>query len=184
MTARIKLILWVTLATTAILSMRWLTTSYDLNQMQTAIESYQWYFLLGYTLLIAIRGIFFIPTMPIILLMASTIEPWMLFVITLSATGCSSYLVCLAIDHFNVQKQLGRLPEKSVKRAQKWVNSYGVAAIVGWAFFPLIFTELIVYLARLSGLSKKRIVAAIVVGEGLLIWLLISVTEWLSALIA
>lgn len=174
----IKLSVWLTVIVLAIVGMRWLTNTYSISDLHTAVEEYHWYILLGYALLICVRGLLFIPTMPVILMMASAIDPWLMFIVSLGASCCSAYLVCLAVDYLDIQKKLDALPSKTLHRAQHWVNDAGTAAVTGWAFFPLVFTEIIVYLARLSGLKRKQIVLGVAVGEGLLIWMLIAVTGW------
>jgi len=179
----LKIILWVVIVIVAIWGMNWLSNEYSISELQQAIEQYYWYILAGYALLISLRGLLFLPTMPAIIMMASSIDYWVMFIVTLSATCCSAYLVCLAVNHLDIQKKLDALPNKTLKRAQQWINSSGMAAVTGWAFFPLVFTDIIVYLARLSGMPYKQILLGIAIGEGLLILLLITITEWLVTLL-
>ena len=143
----LKIILWVVIVIVAIWGMNWLSSEYSISELQQAIEQYYWYILAGYALLISLRGLLFLPTMPAIIMMASSIDYWVMFIVTLSATCCSAYLVCLAVNHLDIQKKLDALPNKTLKRAQQWINSSGMAAVTGWAFFPLVFTDIIVYLA-------------------------------------
>jgi uncharacterized membrane protein YdjX (TVP38/TMEM64 family) len=174
-----KVVIWGSIVIVAIWAMNWLVSRYSVNELQDAIEQYYWYILSGYALLISVRGLLFIPTMPVIMMMANSINYWTMFSVTLAATCCSAYLVCLAVDNLDMQKKVDALPGKTIKRAQHWINSSGIVAVTGWAFFPLVFTDIIVYLARLSGMSYKQIILGIAVGEGLLILILIIVTEWL-----
>ncbi|WED24868.1 hypothetical protein L3Q72_18510 [Vibrio sp. JC009] len=183
MNAIIKLVVWGAVVVLAILGVQWLNNNYTLAEMREVITDNQWYVLSGYAALISVRGVLFIPTMPFILLMASVVESWLLFSVTLTASCCSAYLVCLAVDYLDITKKLNAMPGKSIQRAQNWVNSMGVAAVAGWAFFPLVFTEIIVYLARISGLTRKQVIVAVALGEGLLIGLLTSLTEWVSGLV-
>ncbi|MFT6927558.1 MAG: putative membrane protein YdjX (TVP38/TMEM64 family) [Psychromonas sp.] len=179
----LKIITWILIVALAIWGMRWLTSNYSVSELQSAIEKYYWYILSGYALLIAVRGLLFIPTIPIIIMMASSIDAWVMFTVTLAATCCSAYLVCLAVDYLDIQKKMDLLPSKTLKHAQNLINSSGMAAVTGWAFFPLVFTDIIVYLARLSGMPRKQILLSIATGEGLLILILIAVTEWLVAIL-
>ncbi len=183
MNAIIKAAVWISIVVFAVLGIRWLNETYTLAEMQQVITDNQWYVLTGYVALITVRGLLFIPTMPFIMLMASVVDSWLLFGVTLVASCCSTYLVCLAVDYLGFQNKLNALPSSSVKRAQNWINSMGVAAVSGWAFFPLVFTEIIVYLARLSGLTKKELIIAVAIGEGLLIGLLVFLTDWISNLV-
>ncbi|MEH6454649.1 MAG: VTT domain-containing protein [Psychromonas sp.] len=179
----LKIIIWASIVVTAIWGMRWLSDNYGASELQALIEEYYWYILSSYALLISLRGLLFLPTMPAIIMMASSIDPLIMFSVTLGATCASAYLVCLAVDYLDMQKKIDDMSGKTLKRAQKWINSSGTATVTGWAFFPLVFTDVIVYLARLSGMSRKQILLGIAIGEGLLILILISLTEWLVALL-
>ncbi len=171
-------LIWISLAITAIISMRSLMANYSLDEMQATVNDNFFVLLAAYMVLISIRGIFFIPTLPIIIVMAATLSPSLMFVVTLFASCCSCYLVCLAVDNMDMQKRLEKLPKKAVTKAQAWIQDIGIPAIAGWAFFPFVFTEIIVYLARISGIKRKQIVFAAGVGEGLLIASVIYVTDW------
>jgi len=175
----IKIVIWFSIVVMAIWGMKWLINSYSVSELQDAVEAYYWPIIAGYALLLSLRGLLFLPTMPVIIMMANSVDYWVMFSVTLSATCCSAYLVCLAVDNLDMHKKLNALPNKSIKRAQRWINSSGMAAVTGWAFFPFVFTDLIVYLARLSGMSYKQILLGVAIGEGLLIFIIIVTTEWL-----
>lgn len=178
MTRKIKLLCWVTAAALAIFTMQSVYSSYSLADMEDAIAIYSTPILACYIVLIAIRGVLFIPTMPVILIMASVLDNLLILAVTLIATCVSSYLVCLAVDHMDFHSRIRTLPSKSVRKAQYWIQSYGIIAIAGWAFFPFVFTEIIVYLARAAGISKQQIVLSVALGEGFMLCILVYITDW------
>lgn len=175
---RLKLCCWITTAALAIYTMKQLTSSYSLVDMQQAINLYYLPILASYALVISIRGLLFIPTLPVILLMAGSINSITMLSITLAASCISAYIVCLAVDLMDLEKRLSTLPTRTVEKAQNWVQNYGVAAIAGWAFFPFVFTEIIVYLARFAGISKQQILLSVALGEGLMLCILVYITDW------
>ena len=179
----LKLLIWGLVIVAALLGMRWLSNNYNLGDLQSSVDTYYWYILTAYALLISVRGVLFIPTLPVILMMASSVEPVIMFITTMLASCCSAYLVCLAVDHLDIQKKLDKLPGRTLKSAKRWVSSSGIAAVTGWAFFPLVFTEIIVYLARLSDMTRKQILLGVAIGEGLFIAILIQVTEWVVSVL-
>jgi uncharacterized membrane protein YdjX (TVP38/TMEM64 family) len=178
-----KFVVWLTVVVLAVLGVRWLNNNYTLDEMRTLIVEYDWYILLAYAGLISIRGVLFVPTLPFILLMASVVDPLPLFTITLLATCCSTYFVCVAVDNLNMQKRVNARSGRTIKQAQKWVNSMGAAAVAGWALFPFVFTEAIVYVARVSGLTRKQLVTSVAIGEGILIAVIVLLTDWVVKLI-
>ncbi|ORT48711.1 hypothetical protein ST37_16685 [Vibrio sp. qd031] len=178
MTNKLIKFVWLVIAISAITTTQNIVSNYSLDEMQALVDENFYPLIAAYALLISVRGLLFIPTLPIIIVMASSLPPLMMFGVTLLASCCSCYLVCLAVDHFDMNKRIEKLPQKSVKKAQRWIQRLGVPAIAGWAFFPFVFTELIVYLSRISGMKRKHIVFAAGLGEGLLIAGIIYVTDW------
>ena len=178
MKEKLKLLCWAATALLAIYGMEEITTTYSLSDMQQAINLYYLPILTVYVLLICIRGLLFIPTMPLILLMASSIDNIIMLSLTLTASCLSTYFVCLAVDFMDFKKRIERLPARSVRKAQNWVQTYGIAAIAGWAFFPFVFTEIIVYLARIAGMSKQQIIISVALGEGIMLCILVYITDW------
>jgi len=178
MNKKLKFFCWATSVLFAIYSMEQINNSYSLNEMQHIISLYYLPILVVYILIISLRGLLFIPTMPLILLMVSSIDGILMFVITLVSSCISAYLVCLAVNFIDFKKHIEKLPTRSIERAQNWIQSYGIIAIAGWAFFPFVFTELIVYLARFSGISKQQIMISVLLGEGLMLGILVYITDW------
>lgn len=178
-----SLILWGLLIGTAILAIQQLLTKYELSELQLLIEAYQAPLLIAYAGLLSVRGVLFVPTIPFIILMASAISAPLMFSVTLAASTMSAWLVCVAVDKFGFTEKLDRLPAKTVKRGTGFVEEWGFYAVVGWAFFPFVFTEFIVYLARIGRMSRTSIVLAVAIGEGALIYLLMAMTEYFKGLL-
>ncbi len=184
MREKIKLLCWLTSAILAIYGMQQIYSTYSLGDMQHMISLYFIPILSCYIVLISIRGILFIPTMPVILLMASALDNVLMLVVTLTATCFSSYLVCIAVDYMGFKSRIANMSSKSIRKAQSWVQNYGIVAIAGWAFFPFVFTEIIVYLARIAGISKQQIILSVALGEGLMLCILVYITDWFINLTA
>jgi uncharacterized membrane protein YdjX (TVP38/TMEM64 family) len=176
-----KLGLWFATVLAALFGIQQLLSLYSLAELKVLIEAHQFILLAAYAVLIALRGLLFVPTMPFIILMASTINNTLMFMVTLAASLLSAYLVCLAVDRLALQQHLFSKPKKAVLKAQGAINNYGLYAVAGWAFFPFVFTEIIVYLARATSMRKTTILFAIAVGEGGLIYLVVQATEFFKA---
>lgn len=175
----LKLVVWLLLIILAVYGIKYINERYSFADMQALIDENYYPILIGYIVIISIRGILFIPTMPMILLMASSINHWVMLGSTLFATCLSTYCVCLAVDFLDMQKHIDKLPQRTVNRAHDWVQSYGVVAVTGWAFFPFVYTEVIVYLSRLAGLKKQQILLSVAIGEGMMLAILIYMIDWL-----
>lgn len=179
----IKLGLWLLTILSSLFGIQRLLTVYTLTELKALIEANQITLLAAYALLISLRGLLFVPTMPFIILMASTISNMLMFSVTLAASLMSAYLVCLAVDRLALQQHLFSKPKKAVLKAQSAINNYGLYAVAGWAFFPFVFTEIIVYLARATNMRKTTILFAIAVGEGGLIYLVVKATGFFKAML-
>lgn len=162
---------WLGIAGTAFMASQYLVTHITPAEAKQWFELYAPWVMLGYVAIISLRGLLWMPTMPLILLCAAIAPAWLAFLATFLGTLVSALLVTKA-----VQQVLIVAPEAKPKRwwrARRWLHRYGAAAIAGWAFFPFVFTEAIVYAASYAGIARKKVVIATCIGEAFLITLLI-----------
>jgi uncharacterized membrane protein YdjX (TVP38/TMEM64 family) len=165
------------------IAMQQLLSHFSLSDIQRLINAHRLPLLIAYSALLSVRGILFVPTIPFIIVMAGTVNSLLVFTVTLAASTTSAYLVCLAVDKFNFAEKLEKLPSKSIVTARRALKAYGFYAVVGWAFLPFVFTEFIVYLARMSHLSRLKIVTGVAIGEGALIYMIIMTTDYFKSLL-
>ena len=123
-----------------------------------------------YLLLISLRGLVFIPSTPVLLIGVVIFPPWQNYWINLVGIVLSSFIVIMAIQHFGFGSSLERLRSSSSRytKLESQLARFGPPIIVGWSFFPLVPTDLIVYLATLIRIRTGIILASVLAGEAVL----------------
>lgn len=183
MTQKYKLFIWLAIIVTAVLSMQQLVSHYSWPEIQQLMLDFEIPILIAYVILLSLRGVLFVPTMPFIVLMAYSFNPWLVFFVTLLASTTSAWVVCIAVDRFGFAEKAAKISVKHHASAQAALDKYGFFAVFIWALTPITYTEFIVYLARIGSLSRSQIVGAVMLGEGGLIVLIIKLTDLFKALV-
>lgn len=164
---------WVLMAGLAFYLSSRLSQQLSFAELRIWVDTYAIWALMGYIIILSLRGLLFMPTLPLILLCAALAPAWLAFTTTFIGTMVSALLVTTVVGKILAAHPEAELTHKRWRRAKAWLHRYGISAIAGWAFFPFVFTEAIVYVAAYSGMARRRVVIATCIGECFLIMLLV-----------
>ena len=132
-----------------------------LNQMGTLA-------LVVYLLVSLSRSLLLIPCTPFVLAGAISFPQWPLAVFVISMAGIVvGALLVYSFPALGSYDELleKKYPEKIAVLKGKMHSKYAFWFVAGWAFFPLVPTDAICYVAGMAKLSFKKMVAAVVLGE-------------------
>lgn len=171
MNRRVVVALWGVLIVTG-LSLYWVYFADSLDTTLTALqdlatEHYLWV-AITYVLFLAIRGLTLMPSTPLLFAGILLFPDWLAYTLNMAGIIVSSWLVILAIQYTGFGARLDRLRSPRVARMEERLQAHGAPIIVTWSFFPLVPTDLIVYIATLLRFSKRTILAAVMAGEATL----------------
>jgi len=126
---------------------------------------------LVYLAMSALRGITLLPSTPLVIAGAIIFPDQLFWVFVVSITGItlSSTMIYyfsefLGFDEFFENKN----PALSEKLKRNLERPLGFLFVAGWAFFPIVPTDLVCYLAGTIRMSFIKFIAAILVGESIL----------------
>ncbi|MFC3853723.1 VTT domain-containing protein [Salinispirillum marinum] len=139
-----------------------------LSRVQTLAEENLAEVTIGYILLLAIRGLTLMPSTPLLFVGIVLFPPWTAYWMNMVGIFMSSLIVILAINHLNFGQRLERLRTQRYARMERRLRQHGLPIIVSWSFFPLVPTDLIVYLATLLRFQKRVILGGVMTGEAVL----------------
>lgn len=165
---------WMVIAGVAFFLSTHLSRTLTFSELKMWVDTYAIWTLLAYVAILSLRGLLFMPTLPLILLCAALAPAWVAFLATFTGTMISAILVTTVVAKILQAHPDAQLNHRRWRRAKAWLHRYGTTAIAGWAFFPFVFTEAIVYVAAYSGIRQKKVVIATCIGECFLIILLIA----------
>jgi uncharacterized membrane protein YdjX (TVP38/TMEM64 family) len=119
-----------------------------------------------YLLFGCLRAFTLIPVTSLVLLGIVFFPPLPLFVLTLTGILVSSASVYYFAEALHVDEVLRRRHAHQIDRVQRLLERYGFPIIVGWAFFPLLPTDLICYVSGVVRVRITTVLGGVAIGEG------------------
>jgi uncharacterized membrane protein YdjX (TVP38/TMEM64 family) len=137
-----------------------------------------------YLLLGCLRAFTLIPVTSLVLLGIVVFPPVPLFALTLAGILVSSASVYYFAEALHVDEILRKKHGHQIDRVQQLLERYGFPIIVGWAFFPLLPTDLICYVSGVVRVRITTVLGGVAIGEGavcaIYIFLGDSLLRWLG----
>ena len=137
---------------------------------------------LVYTLLLSVRGIFLVPSTPLLFAGIVVFPPTLVWILNMVGILTSSTIVYLLVRSFGFDYLARSKYQKTTRRLSHLMDEHGEKVIVGWSFFPAVPTDVIIYTAATVRLSLLRCLVAVAIGEGILITLYVATGQGLLEL--
>jgi uncharacterized membrane protein YdjX (TVP38/TMEM64 family) len=127
--------------------------------------------LIFYTLVSFFRGLFLIPSTPLVIAGAIIFpeQLWLVFIISMAGILFSASLIYFASDFLDFDKLFDKIKSKKVQTLRQKINNYGFWVVLVWSFFPLVPTDLICYIAGTIKMSYYKFILALFIGESILV---------------
>ncbi len=139
-----------------------------------------------YVLLSLSRAILMIPSTPFVLAGAISFPDMPIVVWIISAAGVvvGAFVVYSFPSFGSYDEYLeGKYPEKIAFLKEKMQGKFAFWIIAGWAFFPLVPTDAVCYVAGMAKMSYKKMITPLLVGQlplaTVYIFLGTEIGEWL-----
>ena len=121
-----------------------------------------------YFILISVRGLTLIPSTPLLLAGTLFFDPVELFIVNMAGILTSSTLVYYFSKYMGFDEYFEIKYGKYVKKIRNGLKDKELPIIVGWSFFPLVPTDLIVYIGSTLSISILKCLFGVFVGEAVL----------------
>lgn len=115
-----------------------------------------------------LRGLSLLPSTPLIIAgtLAFPSHPWMVLAISVFGILVSSSMIYWLSDALGFSDYFQRHQPKKIERIRtKLDHPLGALFVAAWAFFPLVPTDLVCYVAGTSRMNFLKFIVAIFVGE-------------------
>ncbi|MBN8611896.1 MAG: TVP38/TMEM64 family protein [Deltaproteobacteria bacterium] len=119
-----------------------------------------------YLLLGCVRSFTLIPVTSLVVLGTLFLPPWILFALTLVGIVVSSAAVYYFSEALHLDELLKKNHAGQLERVRGLLERHGFPIVVGWAFFPIVPTDLICYLAGVIRMSIAKLLIGVALGEG------------------
>jgi uncharacterized membrane protein YdjX (TVP38/TMEM64 family) len=131
-----------------------------------------------YLILGCLRGFTLIPATSLVLIGIVFFQPWPLFALTLIGILISSASIYYFAEALHLDELLERKHARQLDRLRNLLDRYGLPIIVGWAFFPLVPTDLICYLSGVLRIRIATVLFGVALGEGAICGVYIFLGDW------
>ncbi|AKB74062.1 hypothetical protein MSLAZ_0801 [Methanosarcina lacustris Z-7289] len=127
------------------------------------------YIALGiYFLLLSARGLTMIPSTPLLLAGVLIFDPVELFVVNMAGILSSSTIVYYFSQYLGFDTYFETKYGKYTHKIRNGLTDKELPVIVGWSFFPLVPTDLIVYVGSSLRIPLLKCLLGVFVGESVI----------------
>lgn len=126
-----------------------------------------------YLIISLIRGVFLLPSTPFVLagtLLFPDNLPLVFFISMIGIMG-TAILLYYASYYLEFDKLFGQKHSEKYDKVTAKINKHGFWIVLGWAFFPLVPTDLICYAAGTIKMNLSKYLLAIFIGEAVLVFI-------------
>jgi uncharacterized membrane protein YdjX (TVP38/TMEM64 family) len=160
--------IWAALIIGAVLSFFLWPDLFTPASIAAFLAKFQSEALLIYLAVSVVRGFTLLPSSPLVIAgtLAFPAEPWMVLAISMIGIIASSSMIYWFSDVLGISEFFEtRKPLAVAKIRRRLEHPTGIAFVFLWAFFPLVPTDAVCYVAGSSRMNFLKFIAAITAGE-------------------
>jgi len=160
--------LWLLLVSGGITAYFLYPDEINLLFLEDLSEEYYYIALIIYFLLLSARGLTMIPSTPLLLAGVLIFDPLELFIVNMAGILSSSTIVYYFSKFLGFDSYFETKHGKYVRKIRSGLTDKELPVIVGWSFFPLVPTDLIVYVGSSLKIPLLKCLLGVFVGESVL----------------
>lgn len=160
--------LWTLLITGGLTAYFLFPDEINLLFLEDLSDEYHYMSLSIYFLLLSARGLTMIPSTPLLLAGILIFDPLELFVVNMAGILSSSITVYYFSRFLGFDTYFETKYCKYVRNIKKSIADKELPVIVGWSFFPLVPTDLIVYVGSSLRVPVFKCLLGVFMGESVL----------------
>ncbi|MEN8927425.1 MAG: VTT domain-containing protein [Flavobacteriales bacterium] len=174
-------IVWIALILIGLMLFFLYPNSFTKEALSDFIQKQSSHILLAYAFVSIVRGVFLLPSTPFVLagILLFPSQPFLVFSISLMGILITSTYLYFGSRFLEFDKIFGLKQSGKANKIIDKLNQHGFWIVLGWAFFPAVPTDLICYLAGTIRMNFAKYILALLIGEGILIGIYVSLGEHL-----
>ncbi len=149
------------------------------RELQGAMSVSLWVAALVYVVLGSLRGFSLLPVTALLVLGLPFFSPGLLLVLTLVGILISSATVYWFSGALHLEEVFRRKHAGAMDRLEALLRRRELPIIVGWSFFPIVPTDLIVYVCGALRIDLGKCLMGVLIGEGAICAVYIFFGDWL-----
>ena len=159
---------WVTITILILILYLFKRELFDITFLQGFVNDNRLMVVTVYLIILSLIGLLFIPSTPFAIAGVILFSPWEAYMFNLIGIITSSTIVYYFTQYLRLNRWIeARFPEKTIK-VREALNKKVLPIIAGWSFFPVVPTDLIIYVASTLSIPYWKCVLGVLIGEGIL----------------
>ncbi len=140
----------------------------DVDLIRTVVQDHRLLIIPFYLLLLSCLGLTFIPSTPFAIAGVFLFNPPLAYFLNLIGIITSSTIVYHFAEFLGLRQAFeSRYPEK-LKKVERALDQKELPIIIGWSFFPVVPTDLVIYVASTLKIPLWKCLLGVLIGEGAL----------------
>ncbi len=141
---------------------------FQLEILQKYVKQYLLIVTIIYFILITIRGVVFFPGTPLLLAGATIFDPTTAYLYNLFGIASSTAVVYYFARYLRLGQIIERKYTKKVEILKQKLQGKHLPILIGWSFFPLVPTDVIVFVASSLKVPVWKCVVGVLVGQSII----------------
>jgi uncharacterized membrane protein YdjX (TVP38/TMEM64 family) len=169
---KVLYVLWIVIALIVLGVLLVNPSFFSVDNLTSFIRQFESQLLLAYILFSCIRGLFLIPSTPLVLAGAVLFPDSPITVIIISMIGIlfTTLMLYYYSDTLGFSKKLeAKFPAKMIKWKGRLQSKNAIWIVLLWSFFPFVPTDLICYVAGIVKMPLKYLLLGVLIGELILV---------------
>jgi uncharacterized membrane protein YdjX (TVP38/TMEM64 family) len=121
-----------------------------------------------YLLLLSSLGLAFIPSTPFAIAGVFLFDPWIAYLLNLVGIITSSIIVYHFARFLGLNRVFEAKYPSKTQKVRRALSHKELPIIIGWSFFPVVPTDLIIYVASTLNIPLWKCLVGVLIGEGIL----------------
>ncbi len=162
------LVVWLCVILAGVGSFLMYPQSFTATNIAEFLQRFQGWIWLVYLAMSAFRGFSLLPSSPLVIAgtLLFPIQPFAVLGVSIIGILLSSSMIYFFSEYLGFAEYFeGHKPELTHKLKAKLEHPLGFIFVALWAFFPLVPTDLVCYLAGTTKMNYWKFIAAVCVGE-------------------
>ncbi len=178
---KVCLTIWITALAAGLIAYLLAPHLFTPGNIAEALRGFEGRIWIVYIAMSMLRGFTLLPSTPLVL--AGTLlfpeRALAVFVVSLVGIGVSSATIYYLSEHLGFADYFdAHNPRLTASVRRRLEHPFGLVFVAAWAFFPLVPTDLVCYIAGSVRLNFGRFVGAVLAGEAVLCWLYVFGGGW------
>lgn len=141
---------------------------FNITFLKKFVDDHKFLVITVYLLILTLIGLTFIPSTPFAMAGLLLFPPMETFIINMIGIITSTAIVYYFTRYLGLDKWIEMKYPDQIEKTRKALSNKELPIIIGWSFFPVVPTDLIIYVGSSLRISYLKCVIGVLIGEGAL----------------